>query len=310
MVLGPTSGNDDLSKSLGLSRIEFYNLIKHPVMKKLHSLMCVLPMAIHQNFFISTFSTRNIYSRSFNSILGLVFFLGFSNSISSQISESVSVQNSATVEMSYKLMDDANEIGVMDVNYGSLQNQLRTVHCVFERVGNNPVVIEYDYEVIHKGNGNAAIELKSMLDPYDLYLENDISVQYDGATINFPSDMQIGESLNKVRGVFSLTKESQEDFLLSYNVELSDRKVTNKYEMVINNQTETVYELSSKLVVDKFYNNVKTSSSTHTVEQSYVQGFGFFNQSKVGSTNIFANGEMVNSYVTNQSRNNPTISKH
>lgn len=155
------------------------------------------------------------------------------------------------------------------------ENQVAVGVSIFNPEAVNPYSFSYDYTLsFDESDWHAGIA--AIMDPMDFYLDDNLSMQYEGAAIDYPYEATTGTKLNSVDGKFVITSQAT-DWEMAYTVKSSDRTVIGTKTIILDGQEHEVTIISSKLSVAKTFNKRTTREKTEELVEWVSPDLGVIN---------------------------------
>ncbi len=121
----------------------------------------------------------------------------------------------------------------------------------------NPYKFSYDYQILFEQSG-WSVSIDAVMDPMDFYLDESLTLQYEGDDLEFPYEAKEGMELAETNGRFVIASQTAK-LEMAYEVRSFDRKVLDKKTISYNGQDHEVFLVASTLEVTKKLNARTTS---------------------------------------------------
>jgi|GEM_PF-3678891 len=154
-------------------------------------------------------------------------------------------------------------------------NQVAVDVSIFNPEAINPYSFSYDYNLsFDETNWHA--DVAAIMDPMDFYLEENLLMQYEGETIDYPYEATTATKLNTVEGIYTISSEAT-DWEMTYAVKSFDRTVIGTKTIILEGQEHEVTIISSKLSVAKTFNAMTTREKTEELIEWVSPDLGIIN---------------------------------
>ena len=157
--------------------------------------------------------------------------------------------------------------------YSKLNAETTRVSYDFQNTRNiNPYDVSYDYIITYSEEG-AFIETKSFLDDLDLRFEKNVTLDYEGKEVFYPSSLTEGMKLEDVAGKFTVSIPNIESKIF-YDVKINNREVIRKEEITLNDETHTAFVIVYDFELEKYAGDKLLSKTNEKITDSFVSDFG------------------------------------
>ena len=182
-----------------------------------------------------------------------------------------------------------NEDGISTYKTNSISPSILKVNYTYERKEiPNPLYVNYDFQIIKLANGDYEMDMIGAMPFTSMYISPDIETNYNGTNLIYPNLPKVGEDLPFGKGAFSLEFKSTKELLLSYEVEVKNRKITKKETLSINGKDYEVYihtyDFSQKTISKK---GVLLFEINEEVTEWFIPNHGLAKQDRKGTQTIF-----------------------
>lgn len=146
----------------------------------------------------------------------------------------------------------------------------------------NPQVITYSFEITPQGPNDYLLDMEAAMHPSALFIDTStIKLSYRGDKIMMSNAPNLNDQLPDARGTFLLRRAVNDSLLISYEVAITNRKVSPKENQTLGEKNLEVYKHTYNYVLKTFLNGTKMiAESKETVEEVYAVGFGLVNQNR------------------------------
>ncbi len=173
-----------------------------------------------------------------------------------------------------------------DISLQILSHENGVYHIQYDYVKEampNPYTVKHDYYMTSLADGGVAVDINAFMDHMDLYLDESVTLKYNGDRVIIPAGLDKGSSIEEVNGEFFMTIEGVEDFQKRYVVRLSNFEILGVKKIRLNGKDHNAYELAYDYHNETTYRGSFVSSKAQRVVGDFIPDLGFVQTSRKGS---------------------------
>lgn len=148
----------------------------------------------------------------------------------------------------------------------------------------NPLHVYYDFEIRQLANGDFEMDMKGAMPFMFMYIGTETEILYNGTHLSFPNMLTIGEELPSTKGEFTLQSKLDKSRLLSYQVEIKNRKIIKKESLSIDGKSYDAYvhtyDFAQTIITNE---NRVLSISNEQVTEWLIPNYGLVQQDREGT---------------------------
>lgn len=158
----------------------------------------------------------------------------------------------------------------------------------------SPYVVKYKYNQTNHQN-HVELPMKSFLGDLDMYFEDGVTINAIGSDIvSISNNLEQGQILDPARAEYDIAINDIN--LISYKIELNDRKVIGSEMIEVNNQLTKAFIVQSTLQINKILDSgSELSSSEEVIQDWFVADYGVAKRRRINSLN--SNGEVSSTEI-------------
>lgn len=201
------------------------------------------------------------------------------------LSISLSAQKSLILE-EYR---GSEKTGSVQRSFQKIDNNTTNVVFTFERTAiPNPYEFDYTYSQVYKPDGTLELDITSVIDPTEMYIDKSLKLKSKSGVVVYPNELELNTKLQDTKGIITYAKDDG-SFDMSYQVELTNRKVTNVSTQKINGKEIKTYSITYDYFFTKKVGENIVSTSKQNITELYASQYGIVNRSRSGNIDRMKN---------------------
>lgn len=120
----------------------------------------------------------------------------------------------------------------------------------------NPLSVNYDFEIKELENNEYKMDMIGIIPFMSMNIAPNIETVYTGSNLIYPNIPKVNQTLSNAEGKLMLKMKSKSKHLLSYHLEVKNRKITKKEKILLNGE-----EYEAFVHTYKFYQKTILSNS-------------------------------------------------